>query len=209
MQRPSAALSERKIFHITHLDNLPGIAEAGGLWSDASARGRGLNPTNIAHRHIKLRRRARLVTAGAGGTLDQYVPFNFCPRSVMLFAIHCGHSDFGDGQGQVVHLVSTIERATQLGRRWAFSDRHAELAHAQHFADLQHLEQVDWAAMPKRHWVDVKEARQAEFLVRDFFELAAIVEVVARDEAVATQARQALAVAANPPPVVVQPLWYD
>lgn len=208
MQTPPASNVDRKIFHITHLDNLAGIVAAGGLWSDERARALGLAPTNIAHQHIKARRRTRAVTAAVGGTLAQYVPFNFCPRSVMLFAIHRKHPDYAGGQASVLHLVSTIRRAVALERPWAFSDRHAELAHAQHYDAIDQLDQVDWTVMPRRQWAEVKEVRQAEFLVRDFFPLTAIVEVVAQSEAIAERAFAALASAADPPPVVVQPAWY-
>ena len=118
------------IFHITHIDNLPSIASAGGLWCDAQRIARTIDNTNIGHLHIKQRRLTRRVTVAAGGALGDYVPFNFCPRSVMLYAVHCGHQDYGAGQESIVHLVSSVAVATNLGRKWAFSDRHAELAHA-------------------------------------------------------------------------------
>jgi hypothetical protein len=79
------------------------------------------------------------VTTQAGGTLGDYLPFNFCPRSVMLFAVSKGHQDYKGGQETIVHLVSTVGRAVALGRAWAFTDRHAELGHALHFDDLSKL----------------------------------------------------------------------
>lgn len=78
------------IYHITHVDNLPGILREGGLWSDAQRIARNLMSRNIAHVHIKQRRLGRAVATAAGGTLGDYVPFNFCPRSVMLFVVGAG-----------------------------------------------------------------------------------------------------------------------
>src|SRR5579859_2568373 len=84
---PAAApdsLMNPAIFHITHVDNLPSIVAEGALWCDAKRVELGLPCTNIGHRHIKERRMRRVVPAAARGTLGQYVPFNFCSRSVML-----------------------------------------------------------------------------------------------------------------------------
>jgi hypothetical protein len=154
--------SDPPIFHVTHVDNLPGILREGGLWCDRQRVARQLESTNIGHVHIKERRLRRSVTTRAGGTLGDYVPFNFCPRSVMLFAVHKGHPDYAGGQEGVVHLVSTVSRAVSLGRAWAFTDRHAELAHALHFDDLAKLSEVPWHVMREQYWSAVKEERQAE-----------------------------------------------
>jgi hypothetical protein len=156
------------IYHITHVDNLAGILSEGGLRSDAERIARSLVSTNIGHRHIKQRRLARVVTTSANGTLGEYVPFNFCPRSVMLFAVSRGHPDYSGGQEDIVHLISTVSRATALGTPWAFTDRHAELQHALHFDSLGQLGEVPWEVMDERYWTGVKEERQAEFLVKNF-----------------------------------------
>jgi hypothetical protein len=196
------------IYHITHVDNLPGILREGGLWCDRERIRRGLTSTNIGHLHIKQRRLNRAVTTRAGGTLGDYVPFNFCPRSVMLYADHRGHSDYQGGQEAIVHLVSTVNRAVGLGRDWAFTDRHAELAHALHFDDLALLTEVPWEVMPLSYWVEVKEERQAEFLVRDFFPWSAVMEVAAMTPAVAQRVRDALDKAAHRPLLTTKPAWY-
>jgi hypothetical protein len=117
------------IFHITHVDNLVGILREGGLWCDSQRIARGLFSTNIGHLHIKNRRLQREVITAAGGKLGDYVPFNFCPRSVMLYVVHRGHRSYAGGQDEIVHLVSSVRCAIALGGPWAFSDRHAELEH--------------------------------------------------------------------------------
>ncbi|HVV85463.1 MAG TPA: DUF4433 domain-containing protein [Kofleriaceae bacterium] len=205
----SARPADPLIFHITHVDNLAGIVREGGLWCDRQRIARGLGSTNIGHRHIKERRLARVVTTRSGGALGDYVPFNFCARSVMLYAIHRGHPDYGGGQEPIVHLVSTVSRATTLGRAWAFTDRHAELGHALHFDDLEALDEVPWAVMGRTYWSDVKEERQAEFLVRDFFPWEAVSAIHVMCEPILDRVARAIAVAAHQPPVVVSRGWYD
>ena len=118
------------------------------------------------------------------------------------------HKDYAGGQDGVVHLVSHISHATGVGRPWAFTDRHAELAHALYYDDLRHLSEVQWDVMPMRWWSAVGEERQAEFLVHDFFPWTCVVEVAAATDATAQRARQLFAGARHVPPVVVRPDWY-
>jgi hypothetical protein len=196
------------LFHITHVDNLPGILQEGGLRCDSQRITRNLGNTNIGHLHIKQRRLRRPVTTRAGGMLGDYVPFNFCPRSVMLFAVHCGHQDYSGGQGRVVHLVSSVSRVLALGRPWAFTDRHAELAHALHFDDIRMLGEVPWHVMGQRYWSAVREERQAEFLVHDFFPWTAVAEVAVLSSDMADRVSQLLRGAAHRPAVTIKPEWY-
>jgi hypothetical protein len=197
-----------QIFHITHVNNLPGIIGAGGLWCDAQRIKKNLVTTNIAHQHIKQRRLAAPVKAGAGGTLGEYVPFNFCPRSVMLLPIASGRGEYSGGQESVVHLVSSVAVAVALGRPWAFTDRHAELAHSLHYDDLQSLDEVPWQVMDKKYWSEVKEERQAEFLVKDSFPWSAISEVAAMTANTADRVSQILLGAPHTPGVTIRPEWY-
>ncbi len=144
----------------------------------------------------------------AGGSLGDYVPFNFCPRSVMLYAVHRGHQDYSGGQESIVHLVSNVSLATGLGRDWAFTDRHAELAHTLYFDTDRDLAEVPWHVMSMNYWVDVQEERQAEFLVREFFPWTAVVEVAGMNAKAAQCIQVALAESRHLPQVTVRPEWY-
>lgn len=196
------------IFHITHLDNLGGIVREGGLWCDEQRIARGLATTNIAHTHIKDRRLRRAVPVAARGQLGAYVPFNFCPRSVMLYPISTGRTGVPDGQARVLHLVSSVARAVATRRPWAFTDRHAELGHALYYDDLGRLGEVPWAAMDVVYWPPVREERQAEFLVHEFFPWTAIEAIGCRDDQVAQAVRIAIATQEHQPAVAVRPEWY-
>lgn len=101
----------------------------------------------------------------------------------------------------------TKSAASRSGQPWAFSDRHAELAHALHFEDLSFLAEIDWSAMSKTYWSDVKEVRQAEFLVKRFFPWSAVHEIGVLSEDVAAKVQRELG-AAHRPPVVVRRAWY-
>lgn len=202
---PSGA--DRRIYHITHVTNLPGIITQ-DLVCDAERIKQSLASTNIGYAHIKKRRLTRRVPTRGGGNLGDYVPFNFCPRSVMLYVVNKGHGDYSGGQEQVVHLVSTIATATRLGRPWAFTDRHAEVGHALYFNDLAELDQVPWTAVDAQSWSSVKEEKQAELLVKTSFPWTAIEEIGVMSNAVAATVHQMLTASSHRPPVVVRPGWY-
>lgn len=199
------------IYHITHVDNLAGIVAAGRLWSDVKCAANAVPHTNIGYRHIKERRMRRNVTVAARGVLGDYVPFNFCPRSVMLYVVSQGHRDYNDGQRRVVHLVSSVDAMVATGRPWFFTDRHAELGYAAQYDSLASLPAVDWAVMPLQYWAgsdDVRERRQAEFLVHDWCPWQAIQAVGVYDEAVADEVRAAIAATDHQPTVEVRRDWY-
>ena len=54
-------------------------------------RDRETNYTNIAYESIQDRRSIKSVPCGVGGSLHDYVPFYFAPRSPMLYTIHRGN----------------------------------------------------------------------------------------------------------------------
>ncbi len=208
---PPPPPADPAIYHITHVDNLSAIVAADRLLCDAQVRTLGAARTGIGHQHIKDRRLRRAVDAAARGFLGDYVPFNFCRRSVMLYVVGQGHEGYRGGQDPILHLVSTVKTAIATGRPWAFTDRHAELGHAIYFDDLGQLAEVDWGVMNLKHWggdSDVKERRQAEFLIHEWLPWAAIRGVVARTEATAGRVRSILRGPGASPPVTVEPSWY-
>src|SRR5579863_2076137 len=80
-----------KIYHITHMENLPRIVD-NVLWSDAERIRRGLNCTIVGMSEIKRHRLEELeVDCHPGTKVGEYVPFYFCPRSIMLFLLYRGN----------------------------------------------------------------------------------------------------------------------
>lgn len=77
-----------KLYHIVHVDRLASIAEH-GLLSDADVLRLGLPGTSIGISNIKKRRLQELVLESHPDLhVGECVPFNFCPRSVMLYLLH-------------------------------------------------------------------------------------------------------------------------
>lgn len=204
-------MTDHPIYQITHVDNLAGIIAAQAVWSDAQRIQQRFSSANIGYSHIKARRLRRPITVSAGSMLGDYVPFNFCPRSIMLYVVSQGHADYAAGQQPIIHLVSSIDTIVASARPWAFTDIHADLGYASQFDSLDDLGEVDWDVMPVRQWggdSELKEKRQAEFLVHDWCPWNAIVEIGVINDAVAAKVHAALATATHKPNEVVQRDWY-
>jgi hypothetical protein len=216
--RSGLAPATPKIYHITHVDNLPQIISHGVVWSDAERIKRGLDCTIVGLGSIKRRRLAVLaVTCHPGTRVGEYVPFYFCPRSVMLYILHMANHpelSYRGGQGPIVHLVADLQRtigwAESEGRPWAFSDRNAGAGYANFYGSLDALGRLDWAAIRARDWraPAIKEGKQAEFLVYESFPWVRVERIGVHNETVAQRVRQIVADAEHRPPVAVRPDWY-
>ena len=207
-----------KIYHITHLDNLPEILRSGVLLSDAQRAARGLSSEIVGMPRIKQRRLDEIeVHCNPRTRVGQYVPFYFCPRSIMLYILHMGnHPDltYHGGQQPIVHLeaemLAATEWAEQNGRCWAFSDRNAGTYLAKFYNSVDDLHQVNWTAVAETDFRDpvIKEGKQAEFLVYESFPWELVEQIGVIDSGVKTTAEQILRDAGHKPVVSVQRSWY-
>lgn len=206
-----------KILHITHVDNLPAIVATGGLRSDAAMIALGSPQAAIGMSTIKQRRLTLPVGCHAGDHVGDYVPFYFCPRSIMLFVIHCAnHPDlaYRAGQGPIVHLQSDLHSviawAAQNTRRWAFSTSNAGATYATFYSTVPDLDRIDWTKVANMDFRDplVKEAKQAEFLVHDFFPWDLVEAIGVHTDAIRARAYASITAAQHRPPIDVRPGWY-
>jgi hypothetical protein len=207
-----------KIYHITHVDNLPQIARAGAIWSDAKRIELGLAGKVVGMQEIKRRRLEELdVGCHAGTKVGEYVPFYFCPRSIMLYILFRGNHpdlDYREGQGPIVHLVAdlrtTVAWADPNGVRWAFSDRNAGSRPAQFFKTLDRLDKIDWAAVTATDFRDamVKEGKQGEFLMFGAFPWQLVEKIGVIDKQTEIRVNAALGRVGHIPVVSVERGWY-
>jgi len=198
-----------KVSHITHIENIASILEHGCLWSDAKRIELGLINQNIGYSHIKERRLHRPVYVASGGTIGQYVPFNFCPRSVMLFVIHKGHDDYSDGQERVLHLISDTDSIRLSNDSCFFTDIHADLNYAEQIDDFERLTELNIdRIIIERYWQDFKEEKQAEFLAFESVGWQSIKKIGVKTQAIADEVTALMQSSAHKPQVVVKPGWY-
>lgn len=204
------------VVHFTRVEHVADII-ARGLVSDNEAQAEGLLTVEIGNVGIKERRRRRTVPRPPHGTVADYVPFYFAPRSPMMYSIHCGNvPTYSHGCDRLVYLASTVERLISLGLDVLLTDRNAVLD----FADFVDADAdvpddfIDWDLMKAQYWnntpdrPDRKERRMAECLVRPRVPWEAFESVVARSAPVAREVEAQTAAAASSPSVDVRPQWY-
>jgi len=178
--------SNKKIFHIVHIDNLPSIIADGYLLSDVEMRKCPKGGVTIGMEKIKERRLSLKLSSHSELRVGECVPFYFCPRSIMLYLLYKSNSpdiEYRGGQEPIIHLVSdlnkSVEWAEQSGQRWAFTTSNAGARYFEDYADLNDLNKVDWAAVGAMNWSNhgIRENKQAEFLMEGRFPWALIDEI--------------------------------
>lgn len=151
------------VYHITDVDNLPGILASGGLRADVAMA--NANPVVIGYAHIKQRRMAEIRVDCCGGRfVGEFVPFYFSPRSPMLYTVNKGNTGRAAGcQRSIVHLVSTVAVGIAQNRAWAISDGNAAAFHTSFAADLAALNGLDWPTIHATQWQGKTHQKSAEF----------------------------------------------
>jgi ssDNA thymidine ADP-ribosyltransferase, DarT len=211
-----------KIYHIVHVDRLASIIGDGWLWSDAEIVATQRPGTTIGMSGIKARRLNELqLSSHPGLYVGQCVPFYFCPRSIMLYLIHrANHEElsYRGGQGPIVHLESdlraTVGWAAQNRLRWAFTLSNAGARYFEDRSDLNDLGEVNWEAVTTNRWSglnisrQVKEGKQAEFLVERCFPWTLVERVGLHSRGVAQQVADAMGAAAHRPIIEIRTDWY-
>lgn len=166
---------------------------------------------------IKERRLTLPVTCHAGDAVGQYVPFYFCPRSIMLFLIfRRNHREltYHGGQGPIVHLEADLKESVAWAennrRRWAFTLSNAGARYTQFRCDLRKLNEIDWTAVDATDFrsEEIKEGKQAEFLMHRSFPWSLIRRIGVCSRGMLEQVTNAVNVASHKPRLEFLPSWY-
>lgn len=209
--------ADAKIYHIVHVDRLASIIAADCLWCDAAVSHKIMAGTMIGMGSIKQRRLILPVDCHPGCHVGDFVPFYFCPRSVMLYVIHCANHDeltYRGGQEPIVHLeadlLTVLAWADGIGRRWAFSLSNAGARYAQFRASPDDFHEINWYAIDARNWSqpDLKEGKQAEFLVHESFPWSLVSRIGVQSQRLYQKVHAILNTAAHRPQLEIRPDWY-
>lgn len=179
-----------------------------------------------AHQGAQGARSIKRVPNPPGGTVHDYVPFYFAPRSPMLLAIE-GEKVAGCDlrQADIAYIETTVAHVAASGRPFVFYDRNATLAFSTPYVDLARLDAIAWDLLTEapmldgfcKYWnnrlnvdryVDRMERRQAEFLVRDRLDLVSFVRIGVIDATRAAEVRAMLAAVRVALTVEVKRDWY-
>jgi ssDNA thymidine ADP-ribosyltransferase, DarT len=135
----------------------------------------------------------------------------------MLFVIHrANHPElsYRGGQQPIVHLEADLHRsiawAASSYRRWAFSLSNAGAAYAQFRGGVDDLGEVNWQAVNATDFrqADIKEGKQAEFLMHDSFPWMLVDRIGVFSREIAQRVAMAMIGAAHRPMVKIQRGWY-
>jgi len=204
-----------KLYHIVHVDKLPLIVTDGRLICDAIMATRDNAGTVIGMSSIKERRLRLPISCHRKLHVGDCVPFYFCPRSVMLYLIHqANHPEltYTGGQGPIVHLEFDLHQmvnwADEEGLRWAFTLSNAGSYYFEDRNDLRNLADIDWDAVNARNWKDVKEGKQAEFLVEGQVPWDLVERIGVLSNGIAQRTGRAIARASTQPVIEIKHDWY-
>lgn len=183
------------IYHFLPIETLQAVLASGELLSH----NRVQSVSTVSNPGIQANRAMMLAPDPPGGTLHDYVPFYFGPRSPMLFQNATGRvPSFQGDQRDLVYCVSSVARIQASGRPFFFTDGHAVVAITQRFTDVADLDKVDWPVTQARIWNDTREdndrqrRKQAEFLVQDSLPVSALFGFAVADEDRARDVRELL-----------------
>lgn len=204
------------IYHITHIDNLNLIVKSGGLFAQNTLVS-PQNPVPIGMAEVKGRRAIKPVACYPETFVADYVPFYFCPRSVMLYILYKGNHpgiSYRGGQEPIIHLRAPLLRVTRwaedTGHNWCFSLANAAAGYSQFRNSLTQVQEINWPAVDSTDFRDenIKEGKQAEFLVHEFFDISLFDEVGVFSPTLASRVEQSFAGLSRPPLVAVHREWY-
>ena len=211
-----------KIYHILHVDRLPSVLASGGLLSDAELAANPKPGTVIGMNSIKLRRLQELrLSTHPQLFVGECVPFYFCPRSIMLYLIDCANHEelaYKGGQGPVIHLESSLQESVSWAQsqdvKWAFTLSNAGARYFEDRNSLDALNEIDWTAVAANRWSgagiapQVKEGKQAEFLLERFFPWQLVERIGVHSREVAQQVSNVMQHSRHRPPVEIRRDWY-
>ena len=199
-----------RIFRITHVDNVAWDLEHGLQCRNSRIANPGFR--NIGNLELIEKRKDRTVPVSPGGTLADYIPFYFTPRSPMLYNIKTGfHGIAKVPMAEIVIYEASAHALAANGVTVLFTDRHAKLALAEFSADLADLNRVDWNILQRSDFTHdpadpEKMGRyQAEALIHRELPCRHLSAVVCNGQAAKARVQAAAEQCGIPVPVVIQP----
>lgn len=202
------------LFRITHINNLPWLL-ANGLHCATSA-AQDPNFVAIGNPDLIGKRTTRQVPIGPNGTLADYVPFYFTPKSPMLLNIKTGYNGIMKRPNQeIVILVSSCKAMNDNDVTTVFTDRHAYTATAAWTSDPADLAaMIDWDILCRHDFArndsypDKMERYQAEALAYRHVPPGALLGIGCVSDAVKPRIEASVQAAGLALQVFVRPGWY-
>lgn len=111
-----------------------------------------------------------------------------------------------------MHLVLDVQRVMTWAEahelRWVFTTTNAGSRFFQDYADPGRFSEIDWDAVNATNWKDVRDQKQAEFLVETRVEWSLVERIGVNSQRMKERTEASLLRHAHRPPVEVLPHWY-
>jgi hypothetical protein len=202
------------IYHIIHVDDFPSVVESQAL-NALSSETESKPQVSLSNPEIEQRRLKELTLASHPDLhVGDFVPFNFCPRSVSLYFINRKHRKlpYQDGQEPIVHLVAdfhaAVDWAVNNGQRWAFTSSCASSYYFMDFSDVNKIDFLNWKAIESSFEKRFKDVKQSEALFEKKFPWSLIKAIGVFSQKVKDQVEMVQGRSNHQPPVKVMPSWY-
>lgn len=194
------AIADQRIYHVTHIENLPGILDAGGLVADT-------RPTVDVS--SPLTRELRATAEAAPGTpVSEYVPFYLAPDASAWESLRSGASDprwsTAAREANPLEFVFLISTARTLADDSVIADGDAAGTYTR-FAGTEE----DRDRMLRRLHGDEEAKVAAEALVKGSFAFDDVHLVGVANDRIRDRVKQLLDEASFSPRVVVYPPWFQ
>lgn len=206
--------NRRYCYRICNIRNLAHILEAGLCTKNHPSASSQFYP--IGNPDIIGTRDTTPVRLEGYGSIGDYVPFYFTPRSIMLFNIVTGYYAPIVPQlsrEQIIVIRSEISQLSE-SKRFFFTDGQANSAYSKHYTDLKDLHKIDWESIQKSNFqksdLDTDRPRryQAEFLVHSHVPLEFIESILVYNEKTEIVVNIELQAAGFNIPVKVAPICF-
>ncbi len=184
-------ISKVNIFRILHIDNLEYILRTGKLTTYKHADA-DTNYKNIGEGElINLRAEHKITTFGSKkqySPSNDFLPFYFASRSVMLYRIKTGYNVKQIHQTNIIYMVYRLKDIID-DIDYLFTDGHGYAKFTRWFDNIEYLNEVDWKMIYQVKWnnteddSDRERRKQAEFWVKNELSLEKIAGIAVFDEA--------------------------
>lgn len=218
VKAPAAPVGEQRIYHVTHISNLPRILESGHLLADASDAWTARPAVDISAPETREARRRALVAGDGSESAAGYVPFFLSPDAALWNSIRSQETDPRLSRDaheapalDFVVLVSTVGKARDQGS--ADSASHIAVADGDAAAALTRFastpESSERMLQKLRADQDSAAILDAEFLVADHFPFELVSLIGVANDKVREAVRTILASSDFRPKVAVYPPWFQ
>lgn len=214
MMQPELKPEKGLLFRITHRANLRWLLAHGVSCPNGASR--DPNFVAIGNADLIACRARHHAPIPPGGTLADYVPFYFTPKSPMLLNIKTGyHGVTIRENAEIVILVSSCQTMAKKGVDMLFTDRHAYAATAYWTADQAELaSMIDWDILNRSDFArdeaypDKRDRYQAEALAHHHVPPSALIGVGCVHDKQRSTIEDDVAAAGLDLRVVARPHWY-